>query len=403
MGASPDMVQQAIAAAMAQQGVGLGGDGAVPAAAPADAGPQLGQAMAPYDHGVVPGPPASQEEFLARKQGFLDYLNHPQVQAALLQFGMAMGMPRSALESPLGQTMRAIGEGAEAAGRAQTNIQKEQHDAEQLALKQGELAVSQQQANTQSAAQVETARHNPAEEAIQRSEAGTQAARAVIEQQNADTEAKKAQQDYDIAKANVAVAQQTGASEAKLRTAQEQLMAAQGKYYKAHAQSVVNGTGQAATIHLIAQAIKAKNPTISDADALMQAASQIKSNPNNYSQLYIKALTARTNSAMPPKPGEEAQQAEEIRQLAAQDAAAAYAAQMKATGNGTGAQTASPPAAGGKGAGASAAGGNQPPAEVATKAAKVGLSNYVGTITKAGKTFYKYQDANGQAQYFPAQ
>lgn len=101
----------------------------------------LGQALqpqAPQPQGpqVIKAPPSGPEELEQRKAGWASFFQRPEVQAALLQMGMALGRPIPYGQSAGGHIVQAMGQGAMAAGRYQNMEQQRQVEEEERRLEQ---------------------------------------------------------------------------------------------------------------------------------------------------------------------------------------------------------------------------------------------------------------------------
>lgn len=92
---------------------------------------QLGEAMQQAKAGVVKAPPKDEADFQQRVAGWMSFLQHPEVQAGLMQFGINATQPMAPGQTNLGHFTAAVGAGLNAAGR----VEQQGFEREQLAVK----------------------------------------------------------------------------------------------------------------------------------------------------------------------------------------------------------------------------------------------------------------------------
>lgn len=88
------------------------------------------------------------EDIQRRKGKWLEFFQTPQVQAALLQFGVSALQPRAPGQSTAGALASAVGEGAEAAGRVTAGQQARTQQAATLGLQERRVGAVETQAAT---------------------------------------------------------------------------------------------------------------------------------------------------------------------------------------------------------------------------------------------------------------
>ncbi len=85
---------------------------------------QVGAAAQPQQMLIQPSPPRDEADLQRRTQGWQTYFSSPEVQAALLQFAIAIGQPIPPGQTGFGHGLQAVGAGAQAAGRITTAEQE---------------------------------------------------------------------------------------------------------------------------------------------------------------------------------------------------------------------------------------------------------------------------------------
>jgi hypothetical protein len=179
--------------AVAQQDLPLPGATPTPAAATAP-DPSLANTMVPTANQPNPTPPApGSPEHQSLFNGWLDYLQRPEVSTALLQFGASMLQPAGWGQTSLGQLGQAVGEAGQAVGRYRKGESEAAQAAADLEAKKAQTeneakrtAISQQEATQQGAYQQgqlgltkqqqdEQTRHDIEAEKLQRLQIGTSA------------------------------------------------------------------------------------------------------------------------------------------------------------------------------------------------------------------------------------
>lgn len=105
-------------------------------------------------------PPQDQAQYAQLHSSWLDFLRHPQTQAALLQFAASVVQPVSRGESAVGQIGRALGDAGAAAGR----VGAAQNEA---ALQQEQMALRERQVSTEERSQAATQSNEEAQRQLQ--------------------------------------------------------------------------------------------------------------------------------------------------------------------------------------------------------------------------------------------
>lgn len=235
---------------------------------PQDAG--MGAAIGQDTYGVQHGPPADDAEFVQRKEGFNQFLAQPQVRAFLLQAAASMLSPRQQGESDMSHVINGVTQGAAAAGRVNTNQEKSADDAAKLAIEQQRANTGDRSVDVQGRS-VDVQDKSVENTILRDKEASSDTTRRTnILSDQADTAAQNAADELRLKEQQLEIEREKLNNEAGILKATQEVNHAKANYYNAAA-GAQNGTGKASELKFIAGAIKAKNPNMSDADAVLQA------------------------------------------------------------------------------------------------------------------------------------
>lgn len=235
--------------------------------------------------GVVKAPPKDEADLQARTKGWMDFLTRPEIQAALVQFGMNATQPVAPGQTQLGHITSALGAGFQAAGRVETQQflrKQEEIKTEQAAkrLEQGDKQLAQGDA------QLAQGDKRLAQEAAQQGTA------AKLKEQELKQQAER---DANTAQYNQGM---LGVQQQQAQTQAEQAAAMAG-YYGAQTENLQAGGAQGVIIQQTAAAIRAANPTLTPEQAYLIAQQHVaRLGTNANSGAAAAAGFARTAAAL---------------------------------------------------------------------------------------------------------